>query len=372
VSQPVAAADLPLPEREPWARYGWLMGTIWLGFLAFPLTGIVSGGLPLLVKLAAVTCILAFAAIYVLGLVRMNDDAWGGSTGKGVGYVAALTALTLTAVSLAGEPALGTTPFIVAFGMFALPLRTAGALLAVVVATVLVLPLALESFSHSWYVAPVVLTVGLATATVRVLEDRQTTYRTMADEITLAAERDRVARDVHDVLGHSLTVVTVKAELAERLVDVDPDRARAELAEIQSLTRQSLAEIRATVAGLRVARLTDELEAASGALTDSGVECAVPGDPSLVDPRHRIVLAWALREAVTNVVRHSDARTCVVRFGADWLEVTDDGRGMGGHKEGSGLRGLRERVRGAGGTVEVVTAHAGLGTPAGTTVRVQL
>ena len=96
----------------------------------------------------------------------------------------------------------------------------------------------------------------------------------MSRELALVAERERVARDVHDVLGHSLTVVTVKAELAERLVDLDPERAKAELAEIQTLSRQALAEIRATVGGLRAARLGDELASARTALAGAGIEGA--------------------------------------------------------------------------------------------------
>ena len=87
-------------------------------------------------------------------------------------------------------------------------------------------------------------------------------HRALTDHLAVTTERERVARDVHDVLGHSLTVITVKAELAERLVDTDPERAKAELAQIRDLTRQSLAEIRATVGGLRVARLTDQISSA--------------------------------------------------------------------------------------------------------------
>ena len=356
-------------ERDPWDRYGWVMGTVWLVFLGFPILGIIAGDLPVPTKVAAVAAILVFAATYVVGLVRMQrGERWGGLTGSGVRYVSALVALTALAMALAGETALGMTPFVVAFSMFALPLRIAAALTAVTLAVVVVLPLTLASFSNGWYALPVVIAVALSTGAVRVLEQRGARHRIMSDEIAMATERDRVARDVHDVLGHSLTVITVKAELAERLVDVDPARARAELAEIQSLTRQSLAEIRATVAGLRVARLTEEIEAAGTALAGAGIAAELPDDPGVVDPRHRIVLAWALRETVTNVVRHSAARHCTVAVGADWLEVTDDGRGMDGHKEGLGLRGLRERVRGAGGGVEI-------GIPAareGTVVRVQL
>ncbi len=360
----------PAPEqRDPWVRFGWVMGTVWLVFLAFPLAGIVSGTFLLWVKVAAVSCIVVFGATYVHGLVRMHEDeAWTGPSGQGVRHVAALIALTVATVALVGETALGMATFIVAFGMFALQLRTAVVLMLAVITITAAMPWVLQSFSHAWYVAAVVLTVGVFAGVARILDGRQAKYRTMADEITMGAERDRVSRDVHDVLGHSLTVVTVKAELAERLVDIDPARARAELVEIQSLTRQSLAEIRAIVAGLRVARLTEELESASKALAGAGIEAKLPDDPSATDPRHRIVLAWALREAITNVIRHSGAARCTITLGEDWLEVADDGSGIGGANEGNGMRGLRERVRGAGGTVAVVTPGAG----GGTTVRVQL
>jgi two-component system sensor histidine kinase DesK len=357
-------------QRDPWDRYGWVMGAVWLLFLGFPLTGIAFGELATSTKVAAITCVVLFAATYVVGLVKMHEggDDWGGPTGTGVRFVLALVVLTVVAASLAGETALGMTPFVVAFAMFALPLRAGITFAVVAMGVVLVLPWIAESFSHSWYVVPVLLTVALSGLAVRMLEARGAAHRLLTDEISMAAERDRVARDVHDVLGHSLTVITVKAELAERLVELDPVRARAELAEIQSITRQSLAEIRATVAGLRVTRLTEEIEAAASALAGAGIEAHLPADPGVVDPRHRIVLAWAIREAVTNVVRHSHAGRCKVTLGEDWLEVADDGRGLGGRKEGNGLRGLRERVHGAGGTVAVGAPASG----AGTALRVQL
>ena len=168
----------------------------------------------------------------------------------------------------------------------------------------------------------------------------------------MSGERERVARDVHDVLGHSLTVVSVKAQLAERLVDADPERAKAELVEIQALTRQALAEVRATVGGLRAARLDDEVAAAGRALAAAGVGARLPGDLDVLDPRRRTVAAWAVREAVTNVVRHSGATTCTVDLGPDGLVVTDDGCGPP-RVDGNGLRGLRERVAASGGALSV-------------------
>ena len=204
--------------------------------------------------------------------------------------------------------------------------------------------------------------MGTICLVVRVLERRGAEHRALTDHLAVTTERERVARDVHDVLGHSLTVVTVKAELAERLVDTDPERAKAELAQIRDLTRQSLAEIRATVGGLRVARLTDQIASTHEALENAGISSELTGDPSAVDPRHRVVLAWSLREAVTNVVRHSSASTCRIELGSDFLTVDDDGEGLRGRREGNGLRGLRERVAFAGGTVEVGPGPSGEGT----------
>lgn len=187
-----------------------------------------------------------------------------------------------------------------------------------------------------------------------------------------------MARDVHDVIGHSLTVVTVKAELAERLVDADPAAAKAEPG----------ADPLAHPGGpggdprhrRRAARRPPRrrLAAARSALAGAGIAADVPADPNAVDPQHRLVLAWVLREAVTNVVRHSGARTCTVRLGRDRLEVVDDGVGIDGAAESTGLRGLRERVAAAGGTVTIGPADGGRDRPGagpdrpGTRVEVRL
>ena len=111
------------------------------------------------------------------------------------------------------------------------------------------------------------------------------------------------------MLGHSLTALSIKAELAARLIDVDPERAKAELESIQETARQALAEVRATVGGLRAANLEAELAAAPLVLADAGIRHDVVGTVADTDPRHRTLLAWVLRESVTNVVRHADATT---------------------------------------------------------------
>ena len=154
------------------------------------------------------------------------------------------------------------------------------------------------------------------------------------------------------MLGHSLTALSVKAELAARLIDVDPDRARLELESIQETARQALAEVRATVGGLRAGNLEAELAALPQVLADAGIETTVEGSVADTDPRHRTLLAWVLRESVTNVVRHAHATHVVIRLDQSGLTVADDGTGLA-HAEGNGLRGMRERVSAAGGTLDL-------------------
>lgn len=353
--------------RDPWDRFGWLMGAIWLVFLGFPIAAAITSDRHWALRTLAVGLIVAFAAVYVHGMVRMGGtDRWPDVVARGWRYVVALAMLLIASVALVGPEAVGMMPFVVAMGMFVLPLRASVAVFAAgVAATAAIAWTVGRPFSDeggAWFLVLIVLLVGAICAVVRVLDQKGAEHRALTEDLAVTSERERVARDVHDVLGHSLTVVTVKAELAERLVDTDPQQAKDELAHIQALARQSLAEIRATVGGLRVARLTDQVAAYGEALNDAGIVAELPADVSVVDPRHRVVLAWALREAVTNVVRHSSASTCRIELDTDSLCVDDDGTGMDGHREGNGLRGLRERIDSAGGTVDIGPGADGAGT----------
>ncbi len=363
---------LTQPDRDtqdPWERSGWIMGAIWLVFLLFPLTSALTAETSWIWRSFGVAAIFTFAAVYVYGFIRIGrTETWAQVNRFGWRSLAVLVSLTGATALVIGLEALGMVTFIIAFAMFSLPLAAALGVSVAGVAVAIMVPLAMGVLAETWFLVPIMLLVGVSTGLVRVLEQRKVEHQKFAGEMALVAERERVARDVHDVLGHSLTVVTVKAELAQRLVDADPERAKAELTQIQSLTREALAEIRATVAGLRVARLGDELTSAGAALADAGVSAQLPTDASVVDPRHRIVLAWVLREAVTNVVRHSGATRCAVDIGPSTLSVTDDGRGCVSRPEGNGLRGVRERVTADGGTLNVGPGPEGRGT----TVRVEL
>ena len=343
---------------DPWERWSWLMGSIWLVFLVFPVSALVTSSDSVAARGVGLVAITLFAALYVGALASQ------GRHGRPWAYLslALLTALSVLVVALVGADGLGMLIYVVAFALLSISLRLAALVVVAAAATMVAVPAAAGDLAESWFLVVIILLVAAALLIVRVLEDRGESFRALRDEVQLVEERERVARDVHDVLGHSLTVVTAKSELAERLIDLDPERAKRELAEIRSLTREALSEIRATVSGLRIARLGDELESARRALAAAGIEATVPHDPSPVDPRHRLTMAWVLREAVTNVVRHSAAGRCDVQLDPAALRVVDDGRGCEGASPGNGLQGVSERVRAAGGRLRVDAGPDGVGT----------
>ncbi len=179
-------------------------------------------------------------------------------------------------------------------------------------------------------------------------------------ELAAERERSRVARDVHDILGHSLTVITVKAELAGRLMDAGSPAARDEVAQIEQLSRGALADVRATVHGYRGVSISGELAAARAALESAGVAAELPGSTDQVPSDRRELAGWVVREAVTNVVRHAEASVCRVSLDPRSVEVADDGRGASGaSSSGSGLTGLRERVETSGGRMTVGRSDLG-------------
>lgn len=342
--------------EDPWQRFRWFMSSVWLVFLAYPLFEVLTTGPPA-GRVLGTLAIVAFAAVYLNGFHRLYR-------GEAPPRVAAvhLALLVLLAVGVGlhiGREAFGMACFVVAFSTLSLPIAGAMAVLLAALATSVLVPLWTGTLGRDFFFALIVLLVGVVTGVVSLIDRRGEEYKALQHELVVADERDRMARDVHDVVGHSLTAVSVKAELAERLVDLDPERAKAELAAIRSLTREALGEVRAAVTGLRVARLGEELERARAALSDAGISVSVRGEPATLDPRHRLVSAWVLREAATNVVRHSGAADCTIEVGTRSLCVRDNGVGIDGRPEGNGLRGVRDRVRAAGGQVTVGPAADG-------------
>jgi two-component system sensor histidine kinase DesK len=174
------------------------------------------------------------------------------------------------------------------------------------------------------------------------------------EHLAKVAERERIARDLHDVLGHTLSVIILKSELAGKLMDRDPQRAGNEIREVEQISRQALSEVRDAIRGYRSRGLEAELAQAKSTLETAGVAVRCETARVALPALQESVLSMAVREAVTNVVRHAHAQTCVLRLeqrnGSCHLEIEDDGRG-GSLNEGNGLRGMRERVEMLGGTL---------------------
>jgi len=176
------------------------------------------------------------------------------------------------------------------------------------------------------------------------------------EHLAKVAERERIARDLHDVLGHTLSVITLKSELAGKLIDRDPLRAGKEIREVEEISRKALAEVRDAIRGYRSKGLSAELAQAKATLETAGVSVQLEAATTLQIPAmQESVLSLAVREGVTNVVRHARAATCRLRLeqhnGTCRLEISDDGQGFVS-VEGNGLRGMRERVEMIGGTLE--------------------
>ncbi|HEY6570534.1 MAG TPA: sensor histidine kinase [Candidatus Limnocylindrales bacterium] len=217
------------------------------------------------------------------------------------------------------------------------------------------------------------LVVGVTVATIsltlfslarlgRANRELQAARRELAD-MAVAEERTRIARDLHDTLGHSLSLIALKSELARRVLPADPARAAAEIGDVERVARESLASVRETVSGYRQPTLAIELAGARTALRAAGIEGEVEPAPDGLSRDVDAVLGWAVREGVTNVLRHSEARSARIRVVADGATravfVEDDGHGgeatEGDHAPGwtgTGLTGLRERAAALGGTVE--------------------
>ncbi len=390
-------------------NHGWLLAAVWLVFLAFPLASIWSDPLSLTIKLVVTGLILAFAATYIHGFKTLDEGlhedlrtgnwtaesasdsdinaeinteinteidaeintlrpSWMSHPGSLPHYIV-LVAIVLVAFILGGWGVLGMMAFIVAFAMFHLSWPAAGFTVAIAIAITLIGPAIQGFLDDVWFFAATVTSISLFTAMIRLADERHVERTEFQTQLAISEDRSRVARDVHDVLGHSLTVVTLKAELCQRLLAMTPedpdalDQARQELTELNAITRQALDEIRTTVGGLRTADLSDELAAARAVLSDAGVNLTVTGDHGDLPHDQRTVLAWVVRESVTNIVRHAQASSCEIAFDSQHnqaspaMRITDNGIGVKDKPEGNGLSGLRHRVADIGGTVRMSTPN---------------
>jgi two-component system sensor histidine kinase DesK len=175
------------------------------------------------------------------------------------------------------------------------------------------------------------------------------------EQLAKIAERERIGRDLHDVLGHTLSVIVLKSELAAKLAEIDPARAVQEIRDVERISREALGQVRSTVRGYQSRGLLAEVEQARAALRTAGVQAQCDFEAPQLPAAQEGVLALALREAVTNVIRHAKANSCYLTLrqenGTCRLEIKDDGCGRMS-AEGVGLSGMRQRVESLGGQLQ--------------------
>jgi two-component system sensor histidine kinase DesK len=291
--------------------------------------------------------ITSLAYVTFLALCALGAIYW--SRHRVVAYVCA--AMTALAVSFTAYRPSGVVFFVyvVAYSPWAVRGQVArsAAIITGVVAVLAIEWMALwPPDTLPWVIGIACLLVGTGTT----FSARQQIALARANRV---AERERIARDMHDILGHTLSVVILKSELAGRLLEHDPQRAQAEIGDVERISRKALADVREAISGYRAGDLKEELERAKSTLETAGIAVDGRWDDFGMPAAHERALALVVREAVTNVVRHAHAKNCRLTLersnGAYRLEVRDDGRG-GSHREGLGMRGIRERVAALGGT----------------------
>lgn len=313
-----------------------------------------------------VAAIAVFVLVYLAAFVVPRPvrawPAWANTILTWLVLAACVAVLT----RILGVHALLYSPFLVAAWLFPHRLRVgligAGVTVAAALAAGLVffpgdpaLPVVLGNLA-----VVLVVLVGMRLAIAR--DDRVVE---MTHELDLAGQRERLGRDLHDILGHSLTTINVKTQLVHRLIDTDPTRAKQEAAEVIALSRTALAEARAAVAELAAPELGGQLSLSVGALRDAGmaVEAPPPGAVTEVPERRRALAAWIVREAVTNVLRHAGARRVRISLDAHHVAVLDDGAGLPASvAAGVGPRTLAERAAAEGARLEVGPGLDGVGT----------
>jgi two-component system, NarL family, sensor histidine kinase DesK len=364
-----AASKWPLGSRSRGASAGFM--TIWLVFIALPIVTAATDKDDALARVLSLLGGVAFSTLYVALIVVAQRLRRGGSIALLVAMLALAAALTLFNHSGWGYL------FCYCAACSALLRGWPVALAGVVVSTLLAAgapALAGASGGTAFGLASSAAGVGLLMLLIKDLgqrNDELVQARAELARLAVSQERERFARDLHDLLGHSLSVIAIKAELAGRLLPAQAERAAAEIADVEQVARQALGEVRETVSGYRRPTLEGELAGARMALAAAGIETEVAGAEVSLAEEVEAVLAWAVREGATNVIRHSAARHCTLRVsaaaGAAEVEVLDDGPdaagatgaagdagaaaasngGGGGH----GLAGLRERVSAIDGTV---------------------
>lgn len=345
-------------HTSPWERWGWLMAVVWMVFLIYPVLSLLSSPAAPAWIAAGWLATGIFAVVYILGFMAGMRTAWGPPGRTAIVLFGVQILCALVTVPAIETQVLSFVPYLMAYGTYALrgrwhPLTTVCAVLI----TVLVSTLSGRVLEHVQILIVVLLMAAINSVTSWLI-GRSIAADKIRLELAASDERVSIARDVHDLLGHTLTAVKLKAELAERLIATDPDRAREELTQIVTLTTDAIQGVRATATGLRGTRLDEQLRESAAALESVGMRVMVTGEPSALSPAQAIPAAWILRESTTNILRHAQAGSVRIHIEPGVLRVEDDGRGVQA-PVGNGVRGMQERATAAGATLTVENAPTG-------------
>jgi two-component system sensor histidine kinase DesK len=326
---------------------------IWLVFIAIPLVNAISSHDAGLVKALTIGASVAFVLVFV-SAAAVEDRPLPDRRAFGAVAILLGIAVTLTLTDREGWATL----FIYTVACIATSLRPRFSFPAVLVCSAACAGSLLaggSSVATAVSYATPTLGIGMLMLVLADLRDRNAELheaRAELADLAVAKERERFARDLHDLLGHTLSVIALKAELAGRLLPSRSEQAAIEVAEIEQVARKALGEVRDAVSGYRRPTLDDELTGARIALSAAGIDATISRPEVKLDPEAEAVLAWTVREGATNVIRHSRARHCSVRVSASLddaaIEVVDDGVGpsaTNGDAGGHGLTGLAERAR---------------------------
>ncbi len=338
-------------------------GGVWLIYLLQPL-GAAWSHHRLLASIGGTLLLFAFALSYLflVPLCWRTEPRWRLAP---IAVPLEVFALSVGSAAVIGVAGLVTVIFVAATLIVTLEPKVALPFAAVLAVAVGVVPQYIEPWHQSGTEWSLAVAVALASTAIlgftRLLQANHELTAARETVATLAAEHERmrIARDLHDLLGHSLTTVTVKAAVAARLVDSDPARARSEMGEVELLAREALADVRTAVAGYREVRLATELATAREVLAAAGIAAELPQGVDHVAGELAGLFGWVVREGVTNVVRHSRAHRVRVTVGAREIEIVDDGCGAQRAAAGHGLTGLAERAAAVGGRLVTGTAADG-------------
>lgn len=333
---------------------GPLFALVWLPVLLIaPFVSSIAAG-----ALAAILVYLAIAAWYVVTVVvsYRNVAAWVGEA-----CVAVLTVIVVAQFVISGTGQGFLYPLLAIAAATAIRRRYAlGIVMGLSISGAIAEGVSTMSLSSALLFGFASVMAGASTYLIRYLvaavAELRATRRRLAG-LAVTEERQRFSRDLHDLLGHTLSVIVVKAEAIRRFAASDTDAVVAHARGIEDVGRTALADVRQAVAGYRELRLEHELASASEVLEDAGVSTEVTRPLPELDSESDAVFAWVAREATTNVLRHAHASRCTVRVTAGdtaaVIEVADNGHGAVAAEWGSGIRGLRERAARLGGTLEI-------------------